>query len=132
MVFRHLKKKTPFVYGNNNALLEISSAHNFGACTNVSCFEMIYMFLFFPLYCCAHKAYIDEPKIHLFDVDENKRILPRSTRQYQETKVVVAHDSQRFHGSDTARYVNTVMNMVCSSEYMVELSLVSQICRLWK
>ena len=37
MVFRHLKKKTPFVYGNNNALLEISSAHNFGACTNVSC-----------------------------------------------------------------------------------------------
>ena len=78
------------------------------------------------------KAYIDEPKIHLIDVDENKRILPRSTRQYQETKVVVAHDSQRFHGSDTARFVNTVMNMVCSSEYMVELSLVSQICRLWK
>ena len=32
-----LEKKTPFVYGNNNALMEISSAHNFGACTNVSC-----------------------------------------------------------------------------------------------
>ena len=30
--------KTCFVYGNNDALLEISSAHNFGACTNVSCF----------------------------------------------------------------------------------------------
>ena len=30
-------KKTPFVYGNNNALMEIFSAHNFGACTNVSC-----------------------------------------------------------------------------------------------
>ena len=29
-----------FVYGNNNALLEISSAHNFGACTNVSCYSM--------------------------------------------------------------------------------------------
>ena len=32
-----LEKNTPFVYGNNNALMEISSAHNFGACTNVSC-----------------------------------------------------------------------------------------------
>ena len=30
--------KTRFVYGNNNALLQISSAHNFGACTNVSYF----------------------------------------------------------------------------------------------
>ena len=30
--------KTRFVYGDNDALLEISSAHNFGACTNVSCF----------------------------------------------------------------------------------------------
>ena len=29
--------KTRFVYGNNDALLEISSAHNFGACTNVFC-----------------------------------------------------------------------------------------------
>ena len=29
--------ETRFVYGNNDALLEISSAHNFGACTNVSC-----------------------------------------------------------------------------------------------
>ena len=32
-----LEKNTPFVYGNNNALMEISSAHKFGACTNVSC-----------------------------------------------------------------------------------------------
>ena len=32
-------KKTPFVYGNNNALLEISSAHNFGAGTNGSCLK---------------------------------------------------------------------------------------------
>ena len=58
------------------------------------------------------KAYIDELKIYLINVDENKRILSRSTRQYLETKVVVAHDSQRFHGSDTTRFVNTVMNMV--------------------
>ena len=36
MVFT-LEKKSPFDYENNNALLEISSAHNFGACTNVSC-----------------------------------------------------------------------------------------------
>ena len=35
-----LEKNTPFVYGNNNALMEISSAHNFGACTNVSCLKM--------------------------------------------------------------------------------------------
>ena len=93
---------------------------------------MIYMFLSSPFSVVLIKGCIDELKIYLIDVDENKRILPRSTRQYLETKVVVAHDSQRFHGSDTARYVNTVMNMVCSSEYMVELSLVSQICRLWK
>ena len=32
--------KTRFVYGNNDALLEISSAHNFGACTNVSCLNI--------------------------------------------------------------------------------------------
>ena len=36
-----LEKNTPFVYGNNNALMEISSAHNFGACTNVSCLNKL-------------------------------------------------------------------------------------------
>ena len=45
MVFRHLKK-TPFIYGNNNALLEISSAHNFDACTNVSCILKLYKLSF--------------------------------------------------------------------------------------
>ena len=32
--------KTHFVYGNNDALLEISSAQYFGACTNVSCLSI--------------------------------------------------------------------------------------------
>ena len=70
------------------------------------------MFLSSPFSVVLIKGYIDELKSYLIDVDENKRILPRSTRQYLETKVVVAHDSQRFHGSDTTRFVNTVMNMV--------------------
>ena len=70
------------------------------------------MFLSSPFSVVLIKGCIDELKIYLIDVDENKRILPRSTRQYLETKVVVAHDSQRFHGSDTTRFVNTVMNMV--------------------
>ena len=33
--------KTRFVYENNDALLEISSAHSFGAGTNVSCYIRI-------------------------------------------------------------------------------------------
>ena len=37
--------KTRFVYGNNDALLEISSSHNFGACTNVSCMQFLFPFL---------------------------------------------------------------------------------------
>ena len=52
MVFRHLKKRLTFVYGNNNALLEISSAHNFGACTNVSCFVCFGVFV--PLVYLTH------------------------------------------------------------------------------
>ena len=37
MGLQTLGKKTTSVYGNNNAFLEISSANNFGTCTNVSC-----------------------------------------------------------------------------------------------
>ena len=45
--------KTRFVYGNNDALLEISSAHDFGACTNVSCWNLL-------------KAVQLQPDIHVY------------------------------------------------------------------
>ena len=35
-----LKKR--FVYVNNDSLLEISSAHNFGACANVPCLSCVF------------------------------------------------------------------------------------------
>lgn len=47
------------------------------------------------------------------NLDEQRRIIRRSARRYLETKVVVAPDSHKFHGSDTTRFVTTVMNMVC-------------------
>ena len=44
MVFRHLKKRHLLFMETNIAHLEIYSAHNFGACTNVSCYNFSILF----------------------------------------------------------------------------------------